>query len=67
MITPSGSSGGPQLSVIDVELIEEAENDVGGVLGPVHHENNTINVQIGNEYSRSNFLQYSYITHSPHQ
>ena len=35
VITPSGSSGGLQLKLIDVELMEEAKNDVGGVLGPV--------------------------------
>ena len=35
VITPSGSSGGPQLSLIDVELMGEAENDVGVVFGPV--------------------------------
>ena len=34
VISPLGSSGGPQLSLIDVELMGDAENDVGGVLGP---------------------------------
>ena len=35
MMTPSGSSGGPQLKVSDVELVADDEYDVGGVLGPV--------------------------------
>ena len=35
VITPSGSSGGPQLRVNDVELIAEAEMFVGGDLGSV--------------------------------
>ena len=34
VISPLGSSGGPQLSLTDVELMGDAENDVGGVLGP---------------------------------
>ena len=35
VITPLGSSGGPQLRVNDVELMAEAEQFVGGDLGSV--------------------------------